>query len=299
MPQVDLETLVSACAGGSCDKKIACETLANDAAGDNNNSNNNNPKQEPDQPEVPPDFPPESFWLSKDAELDWFDRNAFYERKESQKGNSNPLALNPNPSSTSQRFSSTLKSKTSIIALPKSQKTIVDTKSKRHCKPGNTQWFPKRTGLVGKSDAALSEPSSPKVSCMGRVRSKRDRRKLKKRQGSSSESGSLKGKPERKEKTGLFSSFRMIFRSGKKRTESETRQRRKESSSRKSEAINTHDIRDRLPRGNKHAQRVESPPRKSVSSEPRKSLDGEPVGLGGMKRFTSGRRSDSWISDVA
>ncbi|KAJ0028375.1 hypothetical protein Pint_36029 [Pistacia integerrima] len=258
MPQVDLETLVSACAGGgSCDNKIACETLATDK--DDNNKPDN---QLPDQPEIPADFPPESFWLSKDAEFDWFDRNAFYERKESQKGNSNSTSLNPNPSSTSQRFATTLKPKPSIIGLPKPQKTIVDTKSKRNCKPVNTRWFPKRSGSTLKSDATLTEPSSPNVSCMGRVRSKRDRRRLKHRQRSTSESGTLKKKPEKREKAGLFSKFRAIFGSGLKN----------------GGKVMSHDIRERLPPGD-----VDAPPRKS---------------LGGMKRFTSGRRSDAWADDV-
>lgn len=313
MPQVDLETLVSACAGVSCDKKIACETLAN-AINKNPNyatvNNDKNPSQEHDaddhqEPEIPPDLPPDSFWLSKDAEFDWFDRNAFYERKESQRGHShsNPIGLNPNPSSTSQRFSTsttttTLKTKASIIGLPKPQK--FDPKCKRYSK-ANTNWFPKRTSSVGKSDGPLCEPSSPKVSCIGRVRSKRDRRRLKKRQGSGSESGSLKSVPDRKQKPGLFASLKTIFRA-RKGSEGKNRERRKESSERKSGGVvSTHDIRDRLPGGGAHAQskRVESPPRKSVASESRRSLDGEPVGLGGMQRFTSGRRSDSWIGDVA
>ncbi|KAJ0089022.1 hypothetical protein Patl1_32532 [Pistacia atlantica] len=57
MPQVDLETLVSACAGGgSCDNKIACETLATDK--DDNNKPDN---QLPDQPEIPARFPARIF----------------------------------------------------------------------------------------------------------------------------------------------------------------------------------------------------------------------------------------------
>ncbi|KAK2655265.1 hypothetical protein Ddye_008317 [Dipteronia dyeriana] len=281
MPQVDLETLVSACAGGSSDRKIACETLAADGA------------QKPDPPEIPPDFPPESFWLSKDAELDWFDRNAFYERKDSQKGNSNSTNLNPNPSSTSQRFSTSLKSKASIIGLPKTQKTIVDTKKKRNCKPENTRLFPKRSGSTRKSGSTVTEPSSPKVSCMGRVRSKRDRHKLKQRQQSGIEPEIVNTNSR---KTRFLARFRAIFRSGpKKRTRSETRVLDKESPPGKSVTVNTHDIIDRLPRGDID---VLSPPRKSVTWESRNSVDGEPVGLGGLNRFTSGRRSDAWADDL-
>ncbi|KAG7998165.1 hypothetical protein I3843_01G244700 [Carya illinoinensis] len=151
MPQVDLDTLVSACTGGS-DRKIACETLAD---GDHH----------PDQPKVTPDLPLNSFLLSKDVEFDWFDQHAFNERKDSTKGNSNSTNLNPNlnsgSNSSSQRFSKKLKSKASIIGLPKPQKSCyVDAKNRRCCKLRNTRLFPKRSGSVGKSEAQLVEPES-------------------------------------------------------------------------------------------------------------------------------------------
>ncbi|KAK9289831.1 hypothetical protein L1049_007991 [Liquidambar formosana] len=268
MPQVDLETLVSVCGGGSCDRKIACETLAQDDP----------PQEEHDVPEVPPDFPPESFWLSKDAEMDWFDRNAFYERKESTKGNSNSTNLNPNlnPSSnsSSQRFSLSLKSKASIIGLPKPQKScFTDAKLRRNYKPANIRFFPKRAEPAGKSTVPMTEPSSPKVSCMGRVRSKKDRnRRLRSRQRSlrSSEPAMEKTKPTERRRAGLWTSFRSIFRSG----------------CRHQPAVEIEE------------PSTESPPRKSVTSKARDVTEiepaGDPPGLGGMMRFASGRRSESW-----
>lgn len=279
MPQVDLETLVSACAGGS-DRKIACETLADV----------DHLPEHSEQPEVHPDAPPESFWISKDAELDWFNQHAFYERKDSSKGNSNSTNLNPSSNSSSQRYTLNLKSKASIIGLPKPQKSCyVDPKNRRMCKTGNTRLFPKRSGSVGKSAAPLVEPSSPKVSCMGRVRSKRDRsRRLRNRKGSSQPVVEKEKSPV-KRKTGFFASFRAIFRSGCRDNSAH--------------AIAT--------------PRAESPPRKSAIIEgrhstvsdidvsyaeslPRKSLSEiEPPGLGGMKRFASGRKSDGWAGDVA
>lgn len=289
MPQVDLETLVSACAGGvgSMDRKIACETLADDAK--------NPPEGDKDvqELEVPPDFPPESFWLSKDAEFDWFDRNAFYERKESQKGNSNSMnlntSINPGSNSNSQRFSKNLKSKAAIIGLPKPQKPVFVDAKNRKC--GNPRLFPpKRSGSVGKSDGPMIEPSSPKVSCMGRVRSKRDRkRRLKKnrqRSQRSSEVDSEKAKPVERsgKKTGFFASFRAIFRTG-------CREKPAQASVR-------------------HTERSESPPRDnewrtvrdlhapSSESLPRRSVEIEPPGLGGLNKFASGRRSGSWIGEV-
>nr|GEW34000.1 hypothetical protein [Tanacetum cinerariifolium] len=110
------------------------------------------------------DIPPESFWLSKDAEFDWFDRNAFLDRNESIKPNSNPITLIQNTnttSTTSVHVSAFLKSKP------------VDTKN-RNCKiASNILLFPER------SDSKVNEPLSPKVSCLGRVRSKRSRNRRK------------------------------------------------------------------------------------------------------------------------
>ncbi|WCJ34303.1 hypothetical protein M5689_015618 [Euphorbia peplus] len=302
MPPVDLENLVSACAGVSCDSKISCETLATTT--DNNLHTQRPPaaEDETEQPEIPADFPPESFWLSKDAEFDWFDRNAFFERKDSTKGNSHSTNLNPNINnqSSSQRFSN-LKSKASIIGLPKPQKTCF-VEARRNCKPGrNTRLFPKRSASTSKSDCSMIEPSSPKVSCIGRVRSKRDRnRRLKNRKRSgnnkSNETEIKTEKSDRKHRDGggsggggFFASFRSIFRARDKHRAAENG--KDESSSKKSSVtVKTTDIRDRLPASDRNA-----PPRKSVDSEAAGSM---PIGLGGMNKFASGRKSESWV-DVA
>lgn len=263
---MDLETLV--CGGGGSDSKIACETLAEADP----------PSEEPDQPEVPPDFPPESFWLSKDAELDWFDRNAFYERKDSTKGNSTSVSSNTtanvNSNSSSQRFSLNRKSKASIIGLPKPQKsTYADGKGRRNCRTANTRLFPKRSEpSTGKSAVPVTEPSSPKVSCMGRVRSKKDRnRRWRNRHRTHEPATVKKTKPPRDQKTGFWTNFRSIFR---------TRCRHN-------------------PPYEVDGPLAESPPRRSgVTAAARESQSTvEPPGLGGMKRFVSGRRSESWSVD--
>ncbi|KAK7284857.1 hypothetical protein RJT34_19610 [Clitoria ternatea] len=267
MLQVDLESLVSACTGGSSDRKIACETLADD--------HNTDPPPEPH-----PDSPPESFWLSRDEEYDWWDRNAVYERKESTKANSNSNSTNLNPTgsnsnSNSQRFSLNLKSKAAIIGLPKPQKTsFVDSKNRRN---HNIRLFPKRSVSVGKSESSLVEPSSPKVSCMGRVRSKRDRnRKLR-----TSQTSEAKEKPETARKPGFFESFRAIFRSGRRekpdrKTEGSTWRKSVKCSKARDSTSSVNDV-----------SFEESISRSSVS-------ESEPPGLGGMMRFASGRRSESW-----
>ncbi|XVE96418.1 hypothetical protein REPUB_Repub02eG0220100 [Reevesia pubescens] len=280
MPQGNLETLVSACAGGSCDNKIVCETLATTEGCDIDDHLQT--AEKPIEEEIPSDFPPESFWLSKDAELDWFNRNAFYERKDSQKGNSasNSTNLNPNlnSNSSSQRFS-LRKSKASIIGLPKTQKScFVEIKNRKNTKPGNTRLFPKRSGSV-KSDPPVFEPSSPKVSCMGRVRSKRDRnRRIKKNRQKPAEVEIVKEKMTRKG-SGFFSSFRAIFRSNGKKREPHALPVAP------SPPRNS-DIRYRLPPDDRDSIEPEI-----AESEPVVV----PVGIGGMKRFASGRRSEPLI----
>ncbi|KAG5043906.1 hypothetical protein JHK87_007821 [Glycine soja] len=281
---LQVESLVSACAGGSSDRKIACETL----------SDNVHPT---DPPEPHPDSPPESFWLSRDEEYDWWDRNAVYERKESTKAsNNNSTNLNPaiNSNNNSQRFSLNFKSKAStIIGLPKPQKTsFVDAKNRRnHNKPSNIRLFPKRSVSVGKSESGFVEPSSPKVSCMGRVRSKRDRNRKLRSSRKSSPNTDAKEKPNRNgKKYGFFESFRSIFRSG-----------RKDKSDRKKTDLLATDSNIETKSG---AVNYSSRARHSTSSlndvsleEPvsRNSVsESEPPGLGGMMRFASGRRSESW-----
>ncbi|KAK9122797.1 hypothetical protein Sjap_012399 [Stephania japonica] len=258
MPQVDLETLV--CGG---DRKIACETAA---------------AAEEEIPENLPDYAAESFYVAKEDELDWFDRNAVFERKESTKGSSNGVS-SYNPSSTpslssvsnSQRFPTNYKSKASLIGFPKAQNTsYADCKQRRHCRGSNPTFFPKRSRSTGKSGLPLTEPSSPKVSCIGRVRSKRQRSR---RQRPPPPSQPPIAKSEKH--GGFWTSFKAVLRFGRRR---------------------------KTPHHGGGDGSVESSPRRmSVKSEKVRSgivvsePDGEPAGLGAMKRFASGRRSEcSW-----
>ncbi|XP_047312333.1 uncharacterized protein LOC124915617 [Impatiens glandulifera] len=267
MPQVDLETLVTACTGGGLDRKIACETLA---GGDGDK------EEDPDLPPEPPsDFPPESFWLSKDAEYDWFDRNAFLERNESTKGNSNSSNLNnptviPPSNSSSQRFASNLKSRVGIFRLPKTQKTtFVDPSNRRISKPTNISLFPKRSESMAKS--VVTEPTSPKVSCMGRVRSKKGCRRSSTDESKISATAAIplekSGSVSYQEK-GICRIIFGFFRS-KRRGKDELKKEKDERS---------------------ECYEREFPAR---SVEPA-AASGMVPGLGGMQRFASGRRSTSF-----
>ncbi|ESQ52246.1 hypothetical protein EUTSA_v10017798mg [Eutrema salsugineum] len=248
MPQVDLEGFVSSVCAGCSDRKIASESTLDD---DQTTLPYNNSAVSPS------DFPPESYFLSKDDQLEWLSDNAFFDRKDSHRGGNSSANINSNPNSnpSSQRF--LLKPKASIIGLPKPQKTCFNEAKQRRnggrIDHNNNRVFLKRVGSGTKSDLSLLEPSSPNVSCIGRVRSKSERSRRMRRQKS--------GRPEkanRVKKPGFLASFRAIFR---------TRGGCKDVSS----SRGAHDIRSRLP--------------------PEKV---EPVvpGLGGMNRFASGRRAD-------
>lgn len=271
MPQLDFETLVSALSGVANDSKVACEPT--------------------DEAE---DSPPESFWLSNDAEYDWWDRNAVYERNESTKASS--ISINPNSASNSQRFSKNLKKSkaTTIIGLPKSQKaSFAEARGCRrnHHKPGNTRLFPKRSASIGgKSDSTVFEPSSPKVSCIGRVRSKRGHnRRLRTRQRSISSTatgvsaaGVVRQKSsrstQRKKKTGFIESVCSIFRSHRREKTVQKSNPPVEDSSTKKKRNNGRKTRE----GSTVSRTVED------------TVHSEPAGLGSMNRFASGRRSESW-----
>ncbi|PNY16624.1 serine/arginine-rich splicing factor 4-like protein [Trifolium pratense] len=277
MPQLDFESLVSALSGASTDQKVACEPTEQDAD----------------------DSPPESFWLSNDAEHDWWDRNAVYERNESTKGSSISTNLNPNSASNSQRFSKNLKkSKATIIGLPKSQKaSFAEARCRRNHRPGNNtrSLFPKRSASIGaKSDSSVFEPSSPKVSCIGRVRSKRGHnhnRRLRTRQrsiSSTTTSGSVVRQKslrnQRKKKTGFIESVCAIFRS-----------HRREKSGQKSDLAPAGDssLTKKKSRGRKAREGDGSTvSRTEVSFE--EPVYSGPLGLGSMNRFASGRRPESW-----
>ncbi|KAL6575015.1 hypothetical protein OROMI_012300 [Orobanche minor] len=284
MPQGDLEALVKPRPAGVSDGKIAGGTLS-----DNYPPENNAIPDGAAAAEVHSDFPPESFWLSKDEEHDWFISNAFYEREDSTRGISNSTNLNSqiNPSSNnsnSQRFSVNLKSKASIIGLPKTQKTTFADAKPRMCKPANMRLFPKRSESVGKSTTPV-EPGSPNVSCMGRVRSKRSRRRSNSRRRTE-KPAEISRTGVVKQKSGFYSKVLGMFRGRKSHRKPSRSGSRKVAEVPVVEPVVAEPLRKS----------------KSVSLKMREiSFTDEPVaeppGLGGMTRFASGRRSGSWTSE--
>ncbi|KAG5583110.1 hypothetical protein H5410_053737 [Solanum commersonii] len=284
MTQVDLESLVPTNSGGSNDRKIVCETLAK-AAGVKLEEND----IPDDEKELPPDFPPESFCLSKDAELDWFDRNAVLERKESAKGNSShgtnvTSNLHPNLNSNSQRIPLTLKTKTTFFGLPKS--SSVDPKRKT-CKPANIRFFPTKRSESALKAVSAPEPVSPKVSCMGRVRSKKGRRRSCEA-SQKCEISLQRSKSSRtpKRKIGFYTRVLSMFGFSRSNIKPV-----------KASIERTHDSipEEPVPPRKSNAVVIEKVRKVPVSFEPVSVSDSS--GLGGMMRFTSGRRSESWAAD--
>ncbi|KAK4801369.1 hypothetical protein SAY86_021856 [Trapa natans] len=232
-----------------------------------------------------PDFPPESFLVSKDAELDWYDKNAVYERKESAKGISGTNPTNTPAVSHRLPASSNMKSKkASIIGLPKTQKHGMDPKSLRSSKAGNWHLFPQKTGLA-RDDPSVKEPSSPKVSCMGKVGPKKDPD----RRGN--ESSQRDVVPEKGRKSGFFTGIGALFRSSCREgraisAHSPVAVQSSAPGRKNSVAVTSSDVRKRLPPAGDRSD--DSAPRR------RSAVDSEPTGLAGMVRFSSGRRPNSW-----
>ncbi|XP_058105398.1 uncharacterized protein LOC131248904 [Magnolia sinica] len=167
MPQVDF------------DHKIICETTLNDDG-----------HERPDIPDPPPDIPVDSFRLPIEDELDWVDRNAYYERKQSTKGNSNSGNLKPIPINLKSKASS-------IIGLPKRPDSCqLSHTTRRNCQPTTVRFFPRS---VPKPTPPESEPASPKVSCIGRIRPKDNKRNA----------ASVKPPPRR---FGFWASFLTVIR---------------------------------------------------------------------------------------
>ncbi|XP_072965245.1 uncharacterized protein [Typha angustifolia] len=176
MPQVDIESFV--CGG---DRKVGCETLA-DGGGE--------PPEEPEVPAEDPDLPPESIEITIGDEIDWPDINPVYDRDDSTKGSTNPKS-NPNnkPRSAPTPIGANLKAEASIIRLPAKLRGSGFLNRSSRQKPPEGRIFPKkkrcnaRDTPVSKAPVPEADPGSPKVSCIGKVLSDRERERFRRRSG--------------------------------------------------------------------------------------------------------------------
>jgi hypothetical protein len=210
--------------------------------------------------------PPESTQLRVGDDVAWSDINGVYDRDDSLKGNTNPKCLltraHHAASSSSQRFSGNLKSTAApIIGLP-GGKLGQGGGARRGGHPPAI--FPKkaRTGGGGRqAKPAVPEPGSPKVSCFGKVHSIRER-SFRRRPSLSP--------PQPRPAAGCCGGFLM---------------RRSRSRNSAVECV------DQSP----------PPPPPSAAARRRELKEAEeapPPGLGGLRRFSSGRRAADWAAET-
>ncbi|EAZ14226.1 hypothetical protein OsJ_04151 [Oryza sativa Japonica Group] len=183
MPQVDLESLVCGVAGaGAGDRKVSCETVI--AAGESGDASP--PRMPPPPPPPDPDFPPESITIPIGDEVAFSELNPIYDRDDSTKGSTNPKSAagassNPIPAksrSNSTRIAGAPAAATTFFGLPASIRPAFTRR-----RPSQGRILPdKRSGSRGGGGCGSSrrgdgeeEPRSPKVSCIGKVLSDRER----------------------------------------------------------------------------------------------------------------------------
>ncbi|RCV28250.1 hypothetical protein SETIT_5G390400v2 [Setaria italica] len=193
MPQVDLESLVCGVSGaGAGDRKVSCETVIAGGSGDASP-----PRMPPPPPPPDPDFPPDSITIPIGDEAAFVELNPIYERDDSTKGSTNPkfaAAVVANPVAAKTRSNSTrvagapaAAAGTTFFGLPAK---IRPPFSRRRPSQGRIL-ADKRSGGGGggstssRGDGGEVEPRSPKVSCIGKVLSDRERhgRRRRRRRG--------------------------------------------------------------------------------------------------------------------
>lgn len=282
MPQVvDLEALV--CGSGCGEGKVACETLAGAAGGIPKAGDASLVPPPPDDP----DLPAESFRLPREDVIDWVSRNAAaagpYDREESTRGGAHPKSAahhHSNPKLPQLRFA---KPKGLIIGLPnKIQSSGYIGQSARRAYAGNGRFFPKNGGdqSAGSGRSAVTEmdPTSPKVSCFGRVLADQDqgrRRRAATTPGVSRESSSVADSSSTGAITGFWASLLGLSCCAQRRDAALLGE----------EPVSTSWT---------SPSETNGEARLSVAAS-RDTVTSAPVpGLGGMGRFASGRRSASW-----
>ncbi|CAN6362296.1 unnamed protein product [Urochloa humidicola] len=219
--------------------------------------------------------PPESTRLRIGDDIAWSEINGVYDRDDSLKENTNPKCLlkthNPHHNGGgSQRFSGNLKPTAApIIGL--SGKLGGARRNQHHNHPPAI--FPKKakTGGGGRAPkAAVPEPESPKVSCIGKVLSDRERARL--------------GRPPRSRGNsrppGCCGGLGFLMRRSRSRNS----------------AVECVDQSPPPP-----------PPSFPPLAEAAKRREGKEMeveetaaapGLGGMRRFASGRRAAEWAAEM-
>ncbi|KAJ3671358.1 hypothetical protein LUZ60_007437 [Juncus effusus] len=225
--------------------------------------------------------PADSIELKIGEDIDWMDVSSVYERDDSVKETTNPKSHHNHTNnstksgSNSQRFSGNLKP--SIIGLPGKihNSGYIGHSSRR---PTGIRIFPKKvkTGGGGKKQAVPeTEPGSPKVSCIGKVLSERERVRRRLRQKPATVKTPAKKEEERK--TSCWVRVAGIFFGGRRRAE------------KKGGVIASSSEREKEVAAEERINPV------TVAAE---EAAPAPAGIGGMKKFTSGRKVE-WDFELA
>ncbi|KAG0528775.1 hypothetical protein BDA96_05G041700 [Sorghum bicolor] len=226
--------------------------------------------------------PAESTRLRIGDEITWSEINGVYDRDDSLKENTNPKSLlknhhpgagpHANNNGTSQRFSGNLKPTAApIIGLSGKLGQGGGGRGRHGHGHGHPPaMFPKnkaKTGGGRASRAAVPEPGSPKVSCIGKVLSDRERARLgrppRPRGGNGAGGGGARA-------PGCCGGFAFLMRRSRSRNNSV-------------ECVD------------------QSPPLAEAATRRRetKEVAAAPApGLGGMRRFASGRRAAEWAAEM-
>ncbi|KAJ1264769.1 hypothetical protein BS78_08G026700 [Paspalum vaginatum] len=219
--------------------------------------------------------PPESTSLRIGDDIAWSEISGVYDRDDSLKENTNPKCLLANKNhnhpgaghgpagSASQRLSGNLKPTAApIIGLPGGK--LGAGSARRH--PPAMLLFPTSKAAPGAGRAAvLPEPASPKVSCIGRVLSERERARLRSRRG-----GGGDGPPPGC--CGALGLGALLRRSRSRRC-----------------AVDCVD--DQSPPPPEPARRAQ---REAAEAD----VEAPAPGLGGVRRFASGRRAAEWAAGM-
>ncbi|GJN28291.1 hypothetical protein PR202_gb16399 [Eleusine coracana subsp. coracana] len=218
--------------------------------------------------------PAESTQLRIGDEVAWSDINGVYDRDDSLKENTNPKCLlkpnnNTHHTAPSQRFSGNLKPTAApIIGL--SAGALGGARRHHYHAPA---MFPRkaRTGGGGRqAKPAVPEPGSPKVSCFGKVGSHREReralRQLPPPPATTRSSSSGGAAPRRPGCCGGLGLLMM----------------------QRSRSRNSVECVDQSP----------PPPPAPRRREMKEEAEAPAPGLGGMQRFSSGRRAVDWAAEM-
>ncbi|CAN6330562.1 unnamed protein product [Urochloa humidicola] len=221
--------------------------------------------------------PPESTRLRIGDDIAWAEINGVYDRDDSLKENTNPKCLlknhNPHHNGSSQRFSGNLKPTAAPIIGLSGKLGGARRNQHHHIHPPAI--FPKKakTGGGGRAPKpAVPEPESPKVSCIGKVLSDRERARL--------------GRPPRprggSRQPGCCGGFGFLMRRSRSRNSAV-------------ECVDQSPPPLPLAEAARRREMKELEPEQDEEEEvPAAAVPG----LGSMRRFASGRRAAEWAAEM-